>query len=128
MVKPLRGWARGVVFWRVLAMLILAGLTVYLVLVGVNTAGAVGSAIGAVAAVAALLAPYLIPSRSPASASMRDPVAVATPPAPASSSAPAAGLSAAVPLDLRGSNAPQINLTSGNTQNVTFGRPDDQQP
>ncbi|GAB3004729.1 hypothetical protein GCM10027184_72480 [Saccharothrix stipae] len=51
-------WAGRVVFG-----LIVAGLAVYLFKVGLDDADKLGSSIGGVAAVAALLAPYLLPRR-----------------------------------------------------------------
>lgn len=46
---------------RIVAVLVLAGLGVYLVRVGLDTADKLASSIGVLVAVAALLAPYLLP-------------------------------------------------------------------
>ncbi|GAA5049274.1 hypothetical protein HNP84_004313 [Thermocatellispora tengchongensis] len=48
---------------RVAAVIIVAGLVVHLVRVGLDEADKVGSAVGVVLALAALLAPYLLPPR-----------------------------------------------------------------
>ena len=50
-------------------MVILAGLSGYLVWAGLNTASEVASSISVVIALAALLAPYLLPAPQPAGAS-----------------------------------------------------------
>lgn len=50
---------------RIAAVLVLAGLTVYLARVGLDTADKLASSIGVVIAVAALLAPYLLPAQQP---------------------------------------------------------------
>jgi hypothetical protein len=56
-----RGWV-----WagRIVAVLVLAGLGVYLARVGLDTADKLASSIGVLVAVAALLAPYLLPAPS----------------------------------------------------------------
>jgi hypothetical protein len=50
---------------RITAVLVLAGLTSYLARAGLDTADKLASSIGVVSAVAALLAPYLLPAPQP---------------------------------------------------------------
>ena len=50
---------------RIVAILVLAALVTYMILAGLTTANLVGGALGGVAALIALLAPYLLPTPSP---------------------------------------------------------------
>ena len=50
---------------QIAAVLVLAGLVTYMAVAGLTTANLVGGALGGVAALAALLAPYLLPPSSP---------------------------------------------------------------
>jgi hypothetical protein len=66
----LRRGSRWVWAGRIIAVLVLAGLVTYMAVAGLTTANLVGGALGGVAALAALLAPYLL---SPSSASQGGP-------------------------------------------------------
>jgi hypothetical protein len=48
---------------RIIAISVIVGLAIYLIFVGLNAADKLGSAIGAVVALVALLAPYVLPPR-----------------------------------------------------------------
>jgi hypothetical protein len=60
MPMPRRG-ARWIWAGRIAAAMVLAGLVIYLVRAGLDTADKLGSSISVVVAVAALLSPYLLP-------------------------------------------------------------------
>lgn len=65
MVRPVPHGSGGWVWaGRVVAVLVLAGLGVYLARVGLDTADKLASSIGVLVAVATLLAPYLLPAPS----------------------------------------------------------------
>jgi hypothetical protein len=87
---------------RITAALCIGGLAWYLSMAGLDKADKLGSAIGAVLALAALVAPYLLaPPDRPGSATATGP----------------AGHNA---IDLRHTLGVQVNLSGGNTQNNTF--------
>jgi hypothetical protein len=102
---------------RVVAALIGAGLVGYLAVVGLETADKLASVTGALAALAALAAPYVLPlsGRSlPAS------------PPPVSGTASPTSPPGSVPrVDLRGARGVQINESGGNVQSNTFHDPRD---
>jgi hypothetical protein len=68
----LRRGQRWVWAGQIVAALILVGLVTYMIVAGLTTANLVGGALGGLAALAALLAPYLLP---PSSSSPRGPTA-----------------------------------------------------
>jgi hypothetical protein len=61
----LRRSPRWVWAGRIVAVLVLAGLVTYMAVAGLTTANLVAGALGGVAALAALLAPYPLPPSSP---------------------------------------------------------------
>ena len=75
MPVPRRG-RRWIWAGRITAVVILAGLAGYLAWAGLDTASEVGSSISGVIALAALLAPYLLPAPQPAGPSRPDPARV----------------------------------------------------
>lgn len=72
MPVPRRG-VRWIWVGRIAAVVILAGLSGYLVWAGLTTASEVAGSVSVVIALAALLAPYLLPVAQPASAPAPDP-------------------------------------------------------
>ncbi|BCL15797.1 hypothetical protein GCM10017556_35360 [Micromonospora sagamiensis] len=93
-----------------MAGLAVLGLVGYLIVVGLDRADKIGSAVGVVIAILGLVAPYLLPPR-------RQPPTEGTAPAPAGK-APAAADGAVHLHDARGV---QVNLGGSNTQHNTFG-------
>jgi hypothetical protein len=103
MLHRTRGWVwacRGV------ALAAIAGLAVYLCVAGLSRAGAVAAPIGVVIALAALLAPYLLP--------VYQPPAAAAGPGPPDQAPPDAGGSVVIMADRGGVAAQQIGEVTVN--------------
>ncbi|MBT2450817.1 hypothetical protein J7F03_27840 [Streptomyces sp. ISL-43] len=100
---------------RILAALVLAALAAYLVTSGLDKADKVSSAISLLIALAALLAPYLLPTRAP---SQPQSPHLPQPQPPQSVEQAGNGVT-----NVSRSQGVQINQQGGGTQNNTFGGP-----
>lgn len=106
---------------RAVAALIGAGLVGYLAVVGLDTADKLASVTGAVAALAALAAPYVLPQSGRSRPTDPPPVSGTA----SQTSPPGAPPGPAARVDLRGARGVQINESGGNVQSNTFHDPRD---
>jgi hypothetical protein len=92
---------------RVVALAIIAALSIYLISVGLDRADKIASGLGVIVAILALFAPYLLP------------------PKPSDNHASSEGASSHTDaITIYDSDGVQVNQASGNRQVNRFGRPE----